>query len=148
MEWSIIFFYWWRMPYIGYIFNGLLFWLKVYNISDFCWYWLSTNLHCSKFTWATSRFGPFSPSFVLSIIFFVLPTYFIVQSVCNSSFYPSFNLNKKMSSECLRVFLYTWYNLAYVTLNTNYLVIQTHRSMLTLLFWVIAFVLFSYIFYV
>ena len=40
--------------------------------------------------------GMFSPFFVLSINYFVLPSNFIISGVCNSSLYPSFILNTKL----------------------------------------------------
>ena len=55
--------------------------IKVYNTLDFCCYWLSTKLHCTETISNTSRLGTFSPFFVLSINFFVLPNNFIVSGV-------------------------------------------------------------------
>ena len=63
------------------------------NTSEFCWYWLSTKLNETKTTSSTSRLGMFSPFFVFSVSYFVLPNNFIVSDVFSSSLYQSFVLN-------------------------------------------------------
>ena len=94
----------------------------------------------------------FSPFFVLSINFFVLPNNFMDSNVCNSSLYPSFVLDTNL---LLILFMQIWigvlvynvsyflwcteYDIKYLTLNKNRQTIQTHHSMLELLFWVLLF---------
>ena len=89
--------------------------VKVYNTSEFCWYWLSTKLQWTKTASTTSRLGTFSPFFVLSINFFVLPNNFVVSGVCNSSFYPSFILN---TSLLLILLMETW--IGGIAVNVSY----------------------------
>ena len=86
--------------------------VKVYNTSDYCWYWLSTKIHWTKTTSTTSRIGTFSTFFVFSINCIVLPLdiwYYdihwypsrycgpsISSGVCSSSLYPPFVLNTNL----------------------------------------------------
>ena len=55
-----------------------------------------TNCIVLKTTLTTSKLGTFSPSFVLSINYFVLPNNFIVLGVCNYSLHLSFILDTNL----------------------------------------------------
>ena len=122
--------------------------MKVHNISNFCWFWLTSKLHCGKITSNTSRLGTFSPFFVCLIIFlcyqiiswfqgFVFLAYihllfwaliFSLSCLCV--------LNRRISGECFMFLCCTQYNLEYVILNMNRPAVPTHHSMLEVLSWV------------
>ena len=59
---------------------SIRFCVKVYNTSDFCWYWLSTKLHWTKTSSAASRNGIFSP------FLFCLLTLFLTVCYCHVTY--------------------------------------------------------------
>ena len=121
----------------------------MFNTSDFCWYWLFTKSHWTK---TTSRLGTFSPFFDL-LIYFVLPNNFLVSGFRNSSLYPSFIIKTNLLLILLMqtwnrgfaVMLRVFYDIFNIIMNiwhwirTIWEPIQTHHSMLELLFWVYLF---------